>query len=169
MTLPESIDIVPLRLFFPLTPETFYTLSLHPQLTEPILNGHPQSVYNTLVYPLKMILQNTTIENFWFDALNITMTGIYLPTCHICSSISLSIDPFTYFQSPTYVEEHFKKGTTIIHTRYIVPLFLAAREEKLIVYFHPLYLITTFASVFLESISCPRSPCTSLLSFGSLS
>lgn len=52
-------------------------LSLNPQLTEPILNGHPQTVYNQIVHPVKMILQNKSIKSYWFEALDSEAKGFF--------------------------------------------------------------------------------------------
>ena len=83
-----------------------------------------------------MVLQNETIDSFWFDALSIFQNG-FLPCSWplLCFFFIRISDPFSSWERHDYVEEHFKEGASIEGTQYIVPLFLSARKKKTIVCF----------------------------------
>ncbi|KAH7822779.1 uncharacterized protein MONOS_16634 [Monocercomonoides exilis] len=112
-TLPDSIQVVPLRMFFALNSETFMPLSLLPDLSEPMMDGHPQTAYNTYMYPLKLILQSENVKCFCFEVVDARMK-----------------DPMATWTNKSYFEHNFKHEFDPSRLTHVVPLYVASEKDR---------------------------------------
>ncbi|KAA6375838.1 MAG: hypothetical protein EZS28_028634 [Streblomastix strix] len=109
---PESIQIIPMRFFYPLNAETKMLLAFCSEITEPVISGHPQTVYNTFCYPIKVALQNPAIINFWFETVQQNVSN-----------------PIQLWKNSTYLQQNFKKGSRPQDATHIVPLYIVQEKE----------------------------------------
>lgn len=143
---PQSTCIVPLRYCFPLNNETLMLLACSYEITEPMTTGHPQSVYNTLSYPLKLVLDSPLVDFFGFEVVH---GGVK--------------DAFSLWKKGSYALNNLKakRNTALsspIYSTHIVPLFVAHDPQRIQnVYFVKKLLVNQFTL----SERCLNAPSTS--------
>ncbi|KAH7817615.1 uncharacterized protein MONOS_10658 [Monocercomonoides exilis] len=111
---PEQVEIVPFRYFFPLSSSTLTLLSLTPEITEPMIAGHPQTIYNTFLYPVKSVLQNASISRFWFEVIH-----------------QNTQDPLLEWSKSAYKLDNFKPKAKTNKITHAIPLFIASLEDRI--------------------------------------
>ncbi|KAK2952392.1 hypothetical protein BLNAU_12654 [Blattamonas nauphoetae] len=134
---PDEVQIVPFRYFFPLNTETYWLLSTSTDITEPIVSGHPQTIYTNYVHPLKMILNNPSIRSFFFEVVH-----------------SNTDDPFHMWEKSNYLVTNFKPKTKPSHTTHVVPLYVTVAEEDFPNTYH---VKTMLVAHFSQSSRCINS------------
>jgi hypothetical protein len=116
---PPNVAVVPFRFFFPLNHSTVMLLALTAEITEPLTSGHPQTVYNSLVYPLKIVLNTPAIDSFWFEVVHGGMKGLKTNILRV----HLFTDPFLEWERPGYLGNNLKRKAHPSSATHLVPLF----------------------------------------------